>query len=220
MNDKKGSPVNDILMNIATLLILVFLLVMILLPFASVGFFMDGYPKIALILFGIFIIQIFITVLYIKNEKKKQKALEAEYRAQNVSVYESSGGRLGMLQLEYDKCKKRSTLKTDFPSIFAEDETPSLVAYGEKPEGDKVEHIADRLSADRDVIYNGILRDYLRYVRKESAGDPERPGLKLDRIEIENAGQTVVCYFSYKDVPSFNSYIEVRYDINKEGYEF
>ena len=220
MDDKKKSPAHEFLSYIATLFILVFLLALIMVPFASVGFFLEGYTTIGLILFGIFLVQIFIMVLYFKHIKKKQAAKEAEYRAQNITEYESSGGRLGMLQLEYDKCKKCTTLKNGFPAIFAEDEKPSLVAYGEKLEGEKVGRIADRLFADRGLIYKGILKDYYKYVRKESAGDPDVPCIKLDKIEIKNARKTVVCYFSYKDVPSFNSDIEVRYKISKDGRNF
>ena len=213
MDNKKESPLYVLLTNIATLFILVLILAVVFLPFATVGFFLEGYPTVGWILLGILVALILFFVLFIKHGRKKRAAKEAEYRAKNIAEYESDGGRLGVLLLEYDSCKNTTALKNGFPAIFSEDETPCLVAYGERLEGRQVERIADRLLADREQIFEGIVR------KLRSGGDAEPSGIKLDEISIEDGGTTVVGYFTLQGIPNNDIYTEVSYTVNKDGYK-
>ena len=112
-----------------------------------------------------------------------------------------------MLRFEYDKAKDTATLRNGFPAIFSGDETPSLVAFGERTDGRKVERIADRLLADRELIFQGVLEKYRKHELNGSTNYPMPTGMKLDEISIEDAGTTVVCYFSFQGLPNTDAYI-------------
>ena len=214
MDEKNQTPGRKLLVNIGALFIMLFVVAIILLPFASLGFFLEGYPTVGLILLVVFLVMLFITVFFFKNEKKKRLAREAEYRAENVTVYESAAGRLGVLQLEYDKNKNITTLRNGFPAIFSADEAPVLAVYGERAEGRMIEAAADRLLADRELIIEGIRRECEPQLSRELSG------IKLDEIDIEDSGSSVFCCFSLKGDADYDDTAGVSYTVDKEGYRF
>lgn len=216
MDYKKKSSARSFFENIIALFLMLFCLAMILLPFMSIGFFADGYPKVGAAMLGTFIVQIVITVIYFKHDSKKRKAKEEAYRAENVSVFEIDCGRLGMLTVEYDKVRKVTTLNNGFPAIFSDNEVPQLNSYGEALSGRKVERIADRLIEDRDRIIEKVTEKYNMEIRTKD--DPDITGLSLDEISIEDSGETVVCSFEVIGNPHEGLSVNAVYYADKEKF--
>ena len=224
MEENKDSFLKKLFKDIVTwilfLLFIAFSFGLIMLPFMSIGFLCEGYPKIGLICFIVFLAEILVIVICVKRSKKKKLAKEAEYRAQNVVEYESLGGWLGVLKFEQDKLKNTIKLKRGFPAIFDKDEKPILIAYGVMIEARDVERIADRLTSDREKILDGIARAYNKYFESDTAATTDLKNLKLSEISIEDDGTTVACIFNLPENTDYIRFIDVSYTIDKEGYKY
>lgn len=166
------------------------------------------------------------TIITRITAKKFEKHCEEEaerYAQQNITEYVTDGGKLGQLAFEYDRKRGSSRLKGKLPPVFVTDEVIVLFSSKEREDGRFVEGVYDRLFADRQLIWHGIMNEFSRRVNESVPALFERVrnlkprGVTLEEVSIEENGAKVFCKFGLTGIEG-GIYATVDFVPNVIGY--